>query len=935
MKKINAYVILMSVIISVWSLFLYDTAYTQDIYGNENRFIISGQCNYSQGNVMLLVLKNDASEPYSMEDIGYINNVPIDSSGKYHLEFTFNRNPDMYKVMVKAGDDDVTSGIIEMISQMTVTVEQRIDGNIAEINVNTCNKFSNFTSYVTLLGVYDNDRRLLQVKKLGNEVIDGNAENKRTYYIPVSADSSYFKVFTWNSVSGMKSYADKVETESKQVPAAELFVSPNGSDSAPGTINEPLKSFEAAQNAVRRMEKDRPITVYFRGGIYNINKTVSFDSTDSGTADAPITYAAYKNEKPEFVGGVYVDGEKFVKSEETRFSNKNIYCLDLAKEGLEQYIGEIQTGGQGAAYNAPNMELFIDDKAYEPARWPNRDTDGFNTYCKIQNVISVGDENENDSELPSFTADDEVIEHIKTWSDISDVICSGYLGLPYFDFDFKMTSINGNQINLNKLCNGGIQKNGVFYFYNIAEELDHDGEYFIDRENKKLYIYMENGDLTDKKIFLTTFDTRNIYNGMLNINNAEHISFDGLCFNGSRGNGIALKRGAYINFANCTVKNVSARGIYTSEFFDSFKNAYGDLDEENYDMLVHNVKFIGCKILNTGYCGISAYGGYRKILESANIEIYDCEIENFGRNIKTYSPAIDITGVGINVRNCKIHHGDSMAMLISGNDITVENNEIYDVVREATDSGMIYSGAGIKSGVIIRNNYFHDVDFEHGSGFTMEWKKGTAVPFKVGVYNDCGGSLMKVENNVFKNVPAGYFSVGFGNEINNNIFVDVIYPLAERYNNILQDRLYNSVTGKYDKVIDFTKATVDDSMAELGLLDEQANVQWQEKYPEVFEWKKYLRERGALAINPKCNMSDNLITFINHKDYADGITDVFSDELVYKKEDLIKGESNIDNIIFDMNVQFNDAEKDDFGIKEDSDILKIIPKLRNITIVQK
>lgn len=935
MKKNNVYAAFTAIVIAVWSLFSFDAVHSQDIYGNGNTFMVSGQCNYSKGNVMLMILKKDAAEPYSMEDIGYINNIAIGGDGRYYSEFKFNQNPDEYKVIAKVGEDDVTSGIIEMISRMTVTVEQRLDGNISEINVNTANNFSNFTSYVTIAGLYNSDGTLLRVKKLGNEVVGGNAENKRTYYLPISDDTAYIKIFTWNSINEMKPYADKAETEAERFSGAELFVSPNGSDNAPGTIDEPLKSFEAARNVVRRMKKDNPITVYFREGTYNVDSNMSLDYIDSGTADAPITYAAYKNEKPEFVGGVYIDGEKFTKAEDSRFSNKNIYCLDLVKEGLEQYIGDIQPGGQGAAYNAPNMELVIDDKAYEPARWPNRDEDGFNTYCKIQNVVNVGDENENNAELPSFVAADDVIEHIKAWSDKSDVICSGYLGLPYFDLDFKVTSINGNQINLNKLCNGGLKDNGMFYFYNIAEELDNEGEYFIDRENKKLYVYMENENFKDKKIFLTTFDAGSIYNGMLNINNAEHISFDGLCFNGSRGNGIALKRGAHINFVNCTVKNVSARGIYASEFFGSFKNAYGNLDDESYDMLVHNVKFIGCKILNTGYCGISVYGGDRKTLESANVDIYDCEFENFGRIIKAYSPAIDIKGVGINVRNCKIHRGDSMGMLISGNDIEVENNEIYDVIREATDSGMIYSVAGVKSGVIIRNNYFHDVDFEHGSGFTMEWKKGISVPFKVGVYNDCGGSLMKVESNVFKNVPAGYFSVGFGNEINNNIFVDVIYPLAERYNNILQDRLYNSVTGKYDKDIDFTKATVDDSMAELGLLDERANVQWQEKYPEVFEWKKYLRERGALAINPKCNMSDNLITFINHKDYANGITDVFSDELVYKKEDLIKGESSIDNIIFDMNVQFNDAEKDDFRIKQDSDILKMIPKLRNITIVQK
>jgi len=72
----------------------------------------------------------------------------------------------------------------------------------------------------------------------------------------------------------------------------ELFVSTSGSDSNPGTKDQPFKSISAAQAAVRT-HPDRgkvPITVTVLSGTYYVGKTVVFTSADSGTQAAPVTY---------------------------------------------------------------------------------------------------------------------------------------------------------------------------------------------------------------------------------------------------------------------------------------------------------------------------------------------------------------------------------------------------------------------------------------------------------------------------------------------------------------------------------------------------------------------------------------------------------------------------------------------------------------------
>ena len=124
----------------------------------------------------------------------------------------------------------------------------------------------------------------------------------------------------------------------------------------------------------------------------------------------------------------------------------------------------------------------------------------------------------------------------------------------------------------------------------------------------------------------------------------------------------------------------------------------------------------------------------------------------------------------------------------------------------------------------------------------------------------------------------------------------------------------------------------DTAFAELGYLEQNGikNSAWASKYPEVFTWNEYLKERGADAIYPKNNISDNLITYVKYADYAEAISDVFEDKLVTEKSVMDKAGSEYDNILFERSVEFKDFENDDFRIDENSEILKKLPGLKNI-----
>gem|GEM_PF-1370868 len=90
----------------------------------------------------------------------------------------------------------------------------------------------------------------------------------------------------------------------------EYFVSPSGSDSSSGTLEQPFKTLEKARDAVRviapSMAKD--ITIFLRGGTYTLDKTLTFDQRDSGKNGFNIIYKNYQNEKPLISGGRKITG---------------------------------------------------------------------------------------------------------------------------------------------------------------------------------------------------------------------------------------------------------------------------------------------------------------------------------------------------------------------------------------------------------------------------------------------------------------------------------------------------------------------------------------------------------------------------------------------------------------------------------------------------
>lgn len=96
------------------------------------------------------------------------------------------------------------------------------------------------------------------------------------------------------SDASIKKYTVTITTQSS---VRDLYVSPTGSDSNPGTFGQPMQTLEAARGAVRaEIAKGLPVdgvTVWLRDGLHVSVATLHLESFDLGTAASPITWRAY------------------------------------------------------------------------------------------------------------------------------------------------------------------------------------------------------------------------------------------------------------------------------------------------------------------------------------------------------------------------------------------------------------------------------------------------------------------------------------------------------------------------------------------------------------------------------------------------------------------------------------------------------------------
>jgi len=103
--------------------------------------------------------------------------------------------------------------------------------------------------------------------------------------------------------------------------AADIYVSPKGSDANNGSKDQPLATVAAALRKARELRRlNDPsikdgIHIILRGGVYVLHETIFIRAEDAGTPDSPTFIEAAAGEQPVLSGGVMINGWKKLLSQ--------------------------------------------------------------------------------------------------------------------------------------------------------------------------------------------------------------------------------------------------------------------------------------------------------------------------------------------------------------------------------------------------------------------------------------------------------------------------------------------------------------------------------------------------------------------------------------------------------------------------------------------
>lgn len=550
---------------------------------------------------------------------------------------------------------------------------------------------------------------------------------------------------------------------------ATIFVSPDGSDLASGTSDEPVQTISRAISLARQGGAKE---IVLKGGTYRVSDSLILDQRDSG-----LTIRSEDAERATITGAEPLD-LKPVPASEKRFAvtSRPILVASLP-------IGSYEPADRGWSIEPypVHPEILFDQRPGRVARWP--DTGFIRAQCSDPSSSP-----RYEYALPKATG--EVWAH-------------GYWGWEWADYFTQVTDIDREGFQIQSSGPYKANKSARFYLQGAPEFLDRPGEYWYDTRVNKVYCIPAAGT---SQVEVTVLGEP-----MIDIKDGSNITIQNVALVGGRAQAIHAVGANNLLIKGCTIQGFGAHGI---EFLDC-KRAV--LDHSTARMI--------------GASAVVISGGDRKNLVPSNNAVRDCEIEQTNRLWRTSNyAAIRLSGVGVTVENNRIHHTPYIGIHFREcNDITIQRNDLYRLCLDADDTGAIYGGRDWSiRGVVIRENYFHDMNRIGGHGVNS-------------VYLDDMLSGVTVRANLFSKVDRAIM-IGGGND---NQFIGNLM-VGCRENIWIDDRAMNwaanQLAGESKVVDNFRKSPA-------------RSTTWLRRYPEL---KNFKAEDGAV---PKGNVIRNNVAF--------------------------------------------------------------------------
>lgn len=267
---------------------------------------------------------------------------------------------------------------------------------------------------------------------------------------------------------------------------------------------------------------------------------------------------------------------------------------------------------------------------------------------------------------------------------------------------------------------------------NIPEEVDEPGEYAIDAAAGRIWVMLPR---KARRLELSLMEEP-----LLVLRDCRNVTVAGLDFACSRSDGVSVTASEAVRLKDCTLHNLGHQAAVI-------------------DDACQRCGLAACRIYDIGAGGVTLLGGDRKAIVRGDNYVENCTLHDFNRIEKSNRPGVRMHGLGNRVSHCEIYNSATQAILMLGNDQTVEHCDIHDVCQDVEDCGAIYYGRDpTYRGSVVRWNYFHDID----------------VPWNVrAIYHDDGACACEVYGNIFNRISSPPIQIGGGSDIvyHDNIFM--------------------------------------------------------------------------------------------------------------------------------------------------------------------
>ena len=459
--------------------------------------------------------------------------------------------------------------------------------------------------------------------------------------------------------------------------AVDYYISPDGLDTNTGTIDQPFASLQRAQMAARQAAGREAVNVFLRAGTYYLPETFVLTPADSGTKEAPVTYQAYRDEKPVVSGGVR---------------------LNLKWEPYENGIMQA-----AAPPNLTTDQLFVNGDRQILARYPNFDP--------------------NEHIYNGYAADAISPDRVKRWADPTGGFIHAMHANEWGGFHYLIT---GKKDDGTLTYEGGWQNNRPApmhpryrFVENIFEELDSPGEWFLNHKSNILYYYpLARVDLSNATIEVVRLRHLVEFRGTEQAP-VRFVTLKGLTFRHAartfmdnkepllrtdwtvyRGGAIFFEGAEDSALIDCFIDQVGGNAVFVNDYN-------------------RRVTIRGCQIAKAGANGVAFVGdraaarvpqswndhsqslatldrtpGPKTNNYPADCLVDDCLITLSGRVEKQTSPVEIDLAQGITVRHCSLYDCPRAGINIGdgcwGGHV-IEFCDIFDTVMETGDHGSFNS----------------------------------------------------------------------------------------------------------------------------------------------------------------------------------------------------------------------------------------------------